>query len=187
MNNVLYISFAAAAVIFVATIVLIIRNRCEDDGLLCVKETPLTAVMGLMLIALGVWMVYLKLTDPTIAGEDRDSYLFVAVFSLICHLMGDFCLLFTFVKRVVVFDDYLEDCSVIGTRRSLRWNEIVKVDKPVTRKAFKLCGRDGSVITVAGTDKAYKEFAEIAQDKIKNSQGKDLLRVVENRLRGRHL
>ena len=187
MNNILYISGAAAMVLFVATIVLILRNRCGDDGLLCVKETPFTAVMALMIIAMGVWLIYLKLTDPTIAGEDRDSYLFVAVFSLICHLMGDFCLLFTFVKRIVVFDDHLEDCSVFGQRRTLCWNEIVKVEKPVTRKAFKLHGKDGRVVTVSGTDKAFKEFADIARDKIKGSQGKDLLNVVENRLRGKHL
>lgn len=187
MNSILYVSCAAAAVLLAGTIVLCVRNRCEDDGLLCVKETPITAVMALMIIAMGVWLVYLKLTDPTIAGEDRDSYMFVAVFSLICHLMGDYCLLFTFVKRIVVFDDHLEETSILGVRRSLRWNEIVKVEKPVTRKAFKLRAKDGSAITVAGTDKAFREFAQIAQDKIKSSQGKDLLNVVENRLRHKHL
>lgn len=187
MNSILYASGAAAVVLLIATIVLCVRNRCEDDGLLCVKEPAFTAVMALMIIAMGVWLIYLKLTDPTIAGEDRDSYLFVAVFSLVCHLMGDYCLLFTFVKRVVVFDDHLDDCSSFGVHRTLRWNEIVKVEKPVTRKAFKLRARDGSAITVAGTDKAFREFAQIAQDKIKSSQGKDLLNVVENRLRHNRL
>lgn len=187
MNSILYVSCAAAVALLAGTIVLCVRNRCEDDGLLCVKETPITAVMALMIIAMGVWMVYLKLTDPTIAGEDRDSYMFVAVFSLICHLMGDYCLLFTFVKRIVVFDDHLEETSIFGRRRSLRWTEIVKVEKPVTRKAFKLRAKDGSVITVAGTDKAFREFADIARDKIRSSQGKDLLNVVENRLGHKHL
>ena len=98
--------------------------------------------------------------------------------------MGDYCLLFTFVKRVVVFNDHLEECGIFGKRRQMYWNEIVKVEKPVTRKAFKLHGKDGTVITVAGAEKAYKAFAEFAQDKIKSSQGKDLLNVVENRLRG---
>lgn len=187
MNNMLYISCAAAAVLLIVTIVLCIRNRCEDEGLLCVKEIPLTAMMGLMMIVLGVWMVYLKLIDPTVAGTDRDSYLFVAVFSLVCHLMGDFCLLYTFVKRVVVFNDRVEECSAFGKRRTMYWTEVVKIEKPVTRKAFKLHDKVGNVITVSGADKAYKEFADIAKDKIKSSQGRDLLNVVENRLRGKHL
>ena len=184
MDKILYAACAAAVLLLAGTIVLIVRNRYEDDGLLCVKETPFTAVMALMLIAMGIWLIYLKLTDPTISGTDRNSYYFVAGFSLACHLMGDYCLLFTFVKRIVVFQDHLEECNIFGKRRQLRWVEVVKVEKPVTRKAFKLHGKDGTVLTVAGTDKAYKEFAEFAQDKLKSSQGKDLLSVVENRLRG---
>lgn len=185
MNNILYASCAVSLLLLVGTVVLMVRNRYEDDGYLRVRETPMTVLMALMAIAMGVWLIYLKLTDPTISGEGRDSYLFVAAFSLACHLMGDYCLLFTFVKRVVVFDDHLDACSVFGKHREMKWTEIVRVEKPVTRKAFKLHDKDGNVITVAGTDKAYKEFAEFAQDKIKNSQGKDLLRVVENRLRGK--
>ena len=73
MDKILYASVAAALVLLVGTIVLILRNRYEDDGLLCVRETPVTALMALMVIAMGVWLIYLKLTDPTISGTDRDS------------------------------------------------------------------------------------------------------------------
>lgn len=185
MNNILYAACAAAVLLLAGTVYLMVRNRYEDDGYLCVRETPMTVLMALMAIAMGVWLVYLKLTDPTISGEGRDSYLFVAAFSLVCHLMGDYCLLFTFVKRVVVFDDHLENCTIFGQRREMKWTDVVRVEKPVTRKAFKLHDKDGNVITVAGTDKGYREFAEFAQDKLRSAQGKDMLRVVENRLRGK--
>ena len=52
MDKILYAACAAAVLLLAGTIVLIVRNRYEDDGLLCVKETPFTAVMALMLIAI---------------------------------------------------------------------------------------------------------------------------------------
>lgn len=182
MDKILYASYAAAVVLLIATIVLIFRNRCQDDGLLRVSEPLFTAVMGLLIIAMGFWINSLKLNDAAIAGTDRSSYLFVAGFSLMCQLMGDFTLLFTFVKRVVLFNDCLEECSFLGKRRRILWKDIIKVERPVTRKAFKLTDKDGNVITVGGSDKTLKEFSDIAKEKINASEGKDLLRRVENRL-----
>ena len=185
MDKILYASLAAAVLLLAAAIVLMVKNRCTDTGLVCVRETWMTAVMGVMLMVMGVFIAVMKLVDPAVAGTDDSSYWFVVVFSLLCHLMGAFMLLFTFVKRTVLFDDRIEDCSAFGFTRTMSWGDIVKVEKPVTRKAYVLTDRDGNVISVSGDSKAGREFAEFARTKIKSASGTHLLHQVERRLKGR--
>lgn len=95
MDKFLYLALAAGFVLLDATIVLIIKRRCRDTGIVCIRETWMTAVLGLMIIILGFAFPVLKLMDGTLAGVDDQSYWFVIGFSVICHLMGDFTLLFT--------------------------------------------------------------------------------------------
>lgn len=185
MDKILYASCAAAVILLIATILLIVKNRCTDTGLVRVRETMMTAVMGVMCMALAVYITYLKLTDPTIAGTTENSYWFVAGFSLACHLMGDIMLLFTFVKRVVLFEDRIEDCSFFGKKQTMYWADIIKVEKPMTRKAYVLTDRDGNVISVSGDNKACKEFVDFAKSRIKSASGSNLLHQVEHRLKGR--
>lgn len=187
MNSILYASGAAAAVLLIGTVIFILRSRYEGDGLMCLKETWMTAVMGAMLIAMGCWVLYMKWTDAAVAGTDRTSYWFVAGFGLLCQLMGDFALLLTFVKRIVLFDDRVEAVSAFGRRQILYWEEIVRVEKPLTRRAFKLTDKNGGCITVSGDNKACSDFAAFAQAKVRAAQGSDLLRQVEARLHGNHL
>ena len=104
-NWMLFLSLAAGAVLLVAAVGVIVKKHCRDTGLLCVRETWVTALLGAMLIALGFAFPVMKLMDNTLAGTGSQSQWIVAVFSLLCHLMGDFTLLFTFVKCTVLFDD----------------------------------------------------------------------------------
>lgn len=185
MDKILYASLAAAVVLLAAAIVLIVKNRCTDPGLVCVRETWLTAVMGVMLIAMGIFITVSKLIDPNIAGTDERSYWFVAVFGLLCHLLGAFMLLYTFVKRIVLFEDRIEDCSPFGITRTMYWGDIVQVEKPLTRKAYVLTDRDGNTVSVSGDSKASKEFVDFARSRIKSAKGTNLLYQVEHRLKGR--
>ena len=185
MDKILYASLAAAVVLLIAAIVLMVKNRCTDEGLVCVRETWMTAVMGVMLVTVGVFITVMKLTDPSVAGTDESSYWFVAVFGLLCHLLGVFMLLYTFVKRIVLFEDRIEDCSPFGITRTMYWGDIVQVEKPVTRKAYILTDRDGNTISVSGDSKASKAFVDFARTKIKSAQGTNLLHQVERRLKGR--
>ena len=185
VDKILYASLAAAVILLIAAIVLMVKNRCTDPGLVCVRETWMTAVMGVMLMAMGVFITVMKLTDPSVAGTDKSSYWFVAVFGLLCHLLGVFMLLYTFVKRIVLFEDRIEDCSPFGITRTMYWGDIVQVEKPVTRKAYILTDRDGNTISVSGDSKASKAFVDFARTKIKSAQGTNLLHHVERRLKGR--
>lgn len=184
MDKILYASCAAGIILLIAAIVMTVKFRYTDTGIVCIRETWMTAVIGGMLIALGFWLSGLKLMDATVAGTDETSYWFVAGFSLLCHLLGDFALLYTMVKRVVLYEDCVESCSVFGKCSTLYWADIVKVEKPLTRRAFKLTDKDGNIINVSGDNKACKQFVDFAKTKVKAASGSNLLHQVEHKLKG---
>ena len=187
MDKFLYLALAAGAVLLAAATVLIFKRRCKDSGMVCIRETWMTAVLGLMLIALGFAFPVLKLMDPAIAGTEDRTYWFVAVFSIICHLMGDFVLLFTCVKCTVLFEDRAVEYSLFGDQNVIYWEDIVHVEKPLMKSAYVITDRNGNTIHVSGDKKASRQFIEFAREKVQNASGSDLLRQVEHRLNGRHL
>lgn len=187
MVKLLYLSLAAGVLLLGATVGSILKWRCRETGSLCLRETWMTAVLGIMLLALGFVFPALKLTDPSAAGTDSQSYWFVILFSLACHLMGDFALLFTFVKRTVLYEDRVLACSAFGRQTQIRWEDVVRVDKPVTKSCYILTDRDGDTIQVGGDNKASRQFVDFAKAKIKTASGANLLHQVEHRLSGRHL
>lgn len=180
---ILYASMAAAVALLAATAVLTACSQPKDKGLACLGETWMTAVLGLMLVAMGFAVCAMKLIDPTVGGEEESSYLFVAGFNLVCQLLGCFALLFTYVKKVIAFEDHLLVISTFGKDREVLWKDIVKVEKAVTSRTIKLTDKDGRVVSVNGSAKAFARFADIAKEKIRPRQGKELLNQVESRLR----
>ena len=187
MDKFLYLSLAAGAILLAAAIALIFKRRCRDTGILCIRETWMTAVLGLMLIVLGFAFPVLKLMDSTLAGTGDQSYWFVAGFAIVCHLMGDFVLLFTCIKCSVLFDDRAVEYSPFGDQSVIYWEDIVRVEKPLMKSAYLLTDRNGNTVSVSGDKKASAQFVEFAKEKVKNASGKDLLHQVEHRLNGRHL
>ena len=187
MDKFLYFAFAAGVLLLIATIVVIVMKRCKDTGIICIRETWMTAVLGLMIIALGFTFPVMKLMDSTLAGTDNNSYWFVIGFSLACHLMGDFALLFTFVKCAVLFEDRAVEYALFGSQNTIYWDDIVRVEKPLMKSYYLLTDRNGNTMRVSGDKKASQQFAEFARDKVKNASGTDLLHQVEHRLSGRHL
>ena len=186
MDKILYLALAAGAVLLAATITLAIKRRCKDTGIVCIRETWMTAVLGLMIIVLGFAFPVLKLMDPAIAGTDDQTYWFVAGFSVVCHLMGDFVLLFTFLKCAVLFEDRAVEYSLFGDQNVIYWEDIVRVEKPMMQSAYEITDRNGNVIHVGGDKKGSLQFVEFAREKVKNASGSDLLHQVEHRLSGRH-
>lgn len=187
MAKLLYPALAAGVLLLAATVVFILKRRCRETGRLCLRETWMTAVLGMLLLALGFAFPVLKLLDPSAAGTDSQSYWFVILFSLACHLMGDFALLFTLVKCTVLYEDRVLACSALGRQTQMLWEDVVRVDKPVTRSCYILTDRDGNTIQVGGDNKASRQFVDFAKAKIKTASGANLLHQVEHRLSGRHL
>ena len=54
MQMTLYASLALSAVILIAAALLIVRNQPSDKGLACLCETWMTAVLGGMLVLIGI-------------------------------------------------------------------------------------------------------------------------------------
>lgn len=187
MDKFLYLALAAGFVLLAGTVVLILKKRCRDTGIVCIRETWMTAVLGLMIITLAFAFPVLKLMDPALSGTDSNSYWFIIGFSLICHLMGDFALLFTCIKCAVLFEDRAVEYTPFGDQNVIYWKDIVRVDKPLMKSAYELTDRNGNVIHVSGDKKAAAQFVEFAKEKVKNADGTDLLHQVEYRLNGRHL
>jgi len=187
VDKFLYLAVAAGAVLLAATVVFILKKRCKDTGLVCIRETWMTAVLGLMIIALGFAFPVMKLMDGTLAGTDDNSYWFVIGFSVICHLMGDFALLFTFVKCAVLFEDRAVEYAPFGNQSVVYWKDVVRVEKPLMKSAYEITDRNGNSIHVSGDKKGAQQFVDFAKEKVKNAAGADLLRQVEHRLNGRHL
>lgn len=187
MDKYLYLALAAGIVLLIASAALIIKRRCKDTGIVCIRETWMTAVLGLMIIALAFAFPVLKLMDGTLAGTDDQSYWFVIGFSVICHLMGDFAMLFTFLKCSVLFEDRAVEYGPFGDQSVIYWEDIVRVEKPMMKSAYVMTDRNGNTVHVSGDKKASMQFVEFAREKVKNASGSDLLRQVEHRLNGRHL
>lgn len=187
MDKFLYLGLAAGALLLAATVALIFKRHCRETGKITIRETWMTAVLGLMIIALGFAFPVLKLMDPAIAGTDQQSFWFVIGFSVLCHLMGDFTLLFTFVKCTVLFEDRAVEYSPFGDQSVIYWEDIVRVEKPLMKSAYVLTDRNGNTVSVSGDKKTAQEFIAFAKEKVQNASGKDLLHQVEHRLNGRHL
>ncbi len=186
MTSLLYLSLAAGIVMLAVTIALIAKKRCHDPKAICIRETWMTAVMGIMMIALALFFPVAKLMDNSLAGTEATSYWFVVGFSILCHLMGDFTLLFSLVKCVALYEDRAVEYSFLGQQTTIYWEDVVKVDKPMMRSSFTLKDCHGNSISAGGDDKAQKTFVAFAKPKIKSAGGMNLVSQVEHRLNGRH-
>ena len=187
MDKFLYLALAVGVLLLAATAVLIVKRRCRETGMVCIRETWMTAVLGLMIIALAFAFPVLKLMDGTLAGTDDQSYWFVIGFSVICHLMGDFALLFTCVKCAVLFEDRAVEYGPFGDQSVVYWEDIVRVEKPLMKSAYVITDRSGNEIRVSGDKKASAQFVAFDREKVKNASCSDLLHQVDHRLNGRHL
>lgn len=185
MDKILYASIAVAVLLLAGTIFLSIKKRPEGLSDVCVREDWMTAVMGAMVIVLGIWFAIMKLQDPALSGSDATSYWYIAGFCVVGNLVGDFMLLYTFVKRVELYEDRVESYSALGKCTTLSWSQIVQVKKPMMGRSTKLVSSDGTVISVSGAPKACDAFVDYARPRINSAQGSNLLKHVENRLKGR--
>ncbi len=183
MTSILYLALAAGIAMLAATVAFTVKKRSHDYKALYIRETWMTAVLGVMMIALGFFFPAAKLMDATLAGTDASSYWFVIGFSLLCHVMGDFTLLFTLVKCIALYEDRVVEHSFLGQETTIYWSDVVKVDKPMMRSCYVLKDRQGNSISAGGDNKALKTFAEFARPRIKAAGGVNLLSQVEHRLK----
>lgn len=180
----LYVAVITDILLIIASIVFAVKKHLphQDNELCRLSETKMTVVLGFLMAAVGVAIAYMKILDPTLAGEDKSSYLFVSGFSVICALGAVFTVLFTYVKVMIAFSDKLCYVSFVGKEKSIAWNDITGITGRPMSKSIKITATDGSVITVNGSYGQYKKFVETIQDCVKPLRGKELLENLERRM-----
>ncbi len=72
-QSILYASMALSLAAVIAAVILAIRKQPKEKSQMCLRETWMTAVLGMMLIALGYVVCAMKLMDETVAGTGTNS------------------------------------------------------------------------------------------------------------------
>ena len=179
---VLLVSLVLCVVLLSLTAIQIKRRQPQQQQgeLLRLSETKATAVMGGMLIALGFFILYMKTVNVTIAGTDQTSYLFVGGFALMCVAIGCGIMAYTFLQKVIAFEDKVVFIPIIGRTKQLYWNEISEIKVPFLTNNATFIGKSCK-FTVGGEPKTYKEFIKIAKKKVKPEVVSDVLEKLLNR------
>lgn len=179
---ILLISVLLCIALVLAGSILIItkQQKKREDELLRLSETAFTAVMGGMAAVLGFFLLYAKYTDHTVAGSDTTSYFFIGGFAVICVGIGCGILLYTFLKKIIVFNDRILYVTIFGRHKEIYWNKISELRIPFMSNKVTIIGKN-TRFTVGGETKAYKKFIKIAKEKIITEVGSDVLEKLSGR------
>ncbi len=179
---ILLISIAICTILVFLTVILIKLNQSKkvEGELLRLSETRFTAVMGGMAIAMGFFIICMKYLNTSLVGNDLTSYIFVGIFAVGCTLVGCGILFYTFIQKVIAYEDKIVFVSILGKSRELYWKEIVEIKTTFISNKVTLIGNK-SKIYVGGEPKKYKEFLKIAKKKIKPEVGSEVLQNLLNR------
>lgn len=180
--SILFISAAICFSLLMVTILFLVKKKIpvEKTELMRLAETKITGVLGILLIVFGFFILYMKYNDPAIAGTDQISYLYIAGFALLSAAFGCGILFFTFLRKVVVYEDGFLFISLIGKEKKILWKEITEIKtQPLSNKAT-FIGKTSRVM-VGGEPKAYKAFLKIAMKNIKPEVGSDTISNLLNR------
>jgi hypothetical protein len=178
----LIVSFGLSWVVVGVALYLIFTKRPKkmENEILRLSEPLMTAVLGGMLIAMGLFILVLKVIDPSTGGSDQSSYLMAAAFVLLCNLSGSAILLFSLLKTIIACEDKLVVVSTFGKQTHLQWREIKEIKlKPLSNKATFISDRLEFV--VGGDPRLYKKFIPIARRKIPPRVTQDLLDKLSKR------
>jgi hypothetical protein len=179
---ILYISAFFCILLVLFTVISLTRKQpgTEKVELMRVSETKITAIMGYLLFAMGFFILCMKFLNPGIAGTDELSYLSVAGIALFSVAIGCGILFYTFLRKVIVYEDGFVFVSMFGKSKKIAWKEINEIKVPTLTNKATFLGKSTS-ITVGGETKAYKAFLKIAIKYIKPEVGCDTLATLLKR------
>ena len=108
------------------------------------------------------------------------SYLYIGGFAILSVAFGCGILLYTFLRKVIVYEDGFVFVSILGKEKRLLWKEITEIKVPTLSNKATFIGKN-TQISVGGEPKAYKAFLKIAMKYIKPEIGSDTLANLLNR------
>lgn len=185
MVSLIYFSLLACTIVIMGGIILLkFKNvKKTDDTLAVLQEASFTALLGIFSMALAYCLLIMKIIDPSMAGNDGMSYLFIALFAFICALSGTFVILWTFLKNAIAYKDKLLLVSFLGTQREMRWCDVNQIKVPMLSKKITFVTSDASY-SVFGAPKQYKKFIEVVHSNTGHAVGSDALENFLKRLCG---
>jgi len=179
---ILIMSALVGVILMLLTAFLIYKRQPEKqaDELLRLSETSVTAVLGGMLIVLGFFVLYQKFNNPNLAGNDENTYLIIGAFALISVALGCGVLLYSFLKKIIAYQDKVVLITFLGQYKEMYWKEITEVKASILSNKATLSGNNCK-ITLGGEPKKYKEFLKIAKKKIRPEISSDVFERLLNR------
>lgn len=158
------------------------RGGPEQGELFRIRETPMTAAMGLALWVEAFFLLYVLLTRPDQLAPSVRSRINAYLFLVVSAVLGGAMILYSFVKKILVFDDRVTYVSALGQRKTLRWDEIDEVRVTQTKR-LTLLKKGGVQFTVGGRTEAYRRFIKFASKKVPPEAGEDVLAGLKTALK----
>lgn len=168
MTILIYLLFISATLALCAAVYLIIKHGYQEDSLFSIRQTSITAVLGMMAFLMGIVMGGMKLADPSIGGSNPESYLLIAGFGLVSALLGCYMLVYAFVYRVEVHNAYLMYRDAFGRTKKIYWNQIREVKKPLNTAGFKLVLNTKDEVVITGPKKALETFSRLMAERTRS-------------------
>ncbi|MGE4485747.1 MAG: hypothetical protein AB7C97_11620 [Oscillospiraceae bacterium] len=176
------ISMAVYILALLGTFVFVVTRRTGPgkDELFRIKETPMTALFGLMILIEAGFLQYFLITKPeqiVATGEGlRNAYLFL----FISVALGCCLIMYAFVKTVIVTEKGVICVSLFGSHEEVDWNEIDGIELTRNNRLVLIKGKELKV-TVGGDRESFKRFIKMADKKIRPEAGEDILLTLKEK------
>ncbi len=113
-------------IIIGATVVMILQKKdVQIEGEeFCIRESKITAFLGMALWLEGGVIVFYALTVPERLFLNRNSLINVGIFMAASVLLGSGMMLYTFVKRITFTQNELVLVNPLGETTRIAWSNI---------------------------------------------------------------
>jgi|GEM_PF-677147 len=164
----IFLPAAAASVLMVAACLIFIllrRHKPQHGDLLILRETGMTAVLGIALWLEVLIILYFAVMMPERILVDDNSRINTAIFMLLGAAVGSAAMLYAFVKCIVVREKELIGINSFGRQTSLKWAEI-KTVSATPGKRLTISDAQSKSMKIGGESKSFQKFLQLAIEKL---------------------
>jgi len=164
----IFLPAAAVSVLMVVAclIFILLRRRKPQPGdLLILRETGMTAVLGIALWLEVLIILYFAVMMPERILVDDNSRINTAIFMLLGAVVGSAAMLYAFVKCIVVREKELIEINSFGGQTTLEWAEIKSVSAPMGKR-LTITDAQSKSMKIGGESKGLQKFLQLAIEKL---------------------
>lgn len=170
------ISGVVSVLTLASGIVIILTRKPRPTGgeIVVLREAPVTFIMAVLLIFLSCGVLVMKFMGHPVGGSNVTSYQFCAWFGFVCMLIGVYALFYTFVKKVLAYEDRMIIVNLLGYRKTVYWEDVTHVKtNRLSRQLVFYVGNDGNSLN--GDAESYRQFVHLASQRVPPHVGSDTL------------